>query len=387
MPPNAKSTNRFLPTERGFIKPSKTKKLKKKVTSISQRDIVQSVDITNASKHFDLNLDKLGPYKINYYKNGRFLLLGGAKGHVAAFDWLTKDLVCEFNIRETVHAVQWLHVPTMFAVAQKDWVHIYDRHGVELNVVKSMYRSIHLDFLEHFFLLASASDKNYLCWKDISIGKDVANFPSKNKITDMKHNRCNGMLYCSHPNGTVTMWSPNHNRPAVSMLCHPSSVRSLTTSYDGNYLATTGIDQTIRVWDLRNSYKCLKEHKLYQVPDRVSFSQLSILAVACGSSVKIYKDTCKSGEEMKPYLQHKFKNVVSDVYFSNYEDVLGVGHRGGFTSLLVPGSGEPNFDSYEANPFMSKTQQREMEVKMLLDKLSPDMIGLDPTSLAKVRKD
>ena len=366
-------------TEKGFIK--------RPARPVEQTDIVDSVDITNASKHFELKLDKLGPYKLKYFKNGRFLLLGGLKGHVAAFDWITKDLLCEFNVRETVHAVQWLHLPSMFAVALKDWVHIYDRDGVEINVIKTMYRITHLDFLEHHFLLTSASDKGYLTWKDVSIGKDIASFATKNKVTSLTHNPQNGLLFCSHPNGTMSMWTPNHYRPAVSMLCHNASVRSISVSIDGNYFVTSGLDKTIKVWDLRNNFKCLKEHKVYYVPDSAHISQLGLLAVAGGKTVTIYKDAYRTDKALTPYLKHNVKNIISDVNFCNYEDILGVSHQGGFTSLLVPGSGEPNFDSMEANPFMSKTQQREMEVRMLLDKISPKMICLDPSDLTKPRKD
>lgn len=385
-PPNQalKKQKLFHKTEQGYLSTSKSSK---KSTDVKQTDIARAVDITNATKHFELELDKLGPYKCNYYKNGRLLLLGGKLGHIAAFDWLTKDLLCEFNVRETVHAVQWLHMPNMYAVAQKDWVHIYDRDGIELNVIKTMYRAEHLDFLEHHFLLAAASDKSYVSWKDISIGKDIASFPMKHKPTSLTHNPYNGLLLCSHPNGTVTMWSPNHNRPALSMLCHPASVRGLSSSIDGKYFATTGVDKTIRLWDLRNNYKCLKEHKIPHVPDSVHFSQLGLLAVATGTYVNIYKNAYDSNEELTPYLRHNVGHIVNDVYFCNFEDVVGVGHQNGFTSLLVPGSGEPNFDSHEANPFMSKTQQREMEVKLLLDKVSHEMICLDPSNLARAKKD
>jgi AICAR transformylase/IMP cyclohydrolase PurH len=68
--------------------------------------------------------------------------------------------------------------------------------------------------------------------------------------------------------------------------------------------------------------------------------------------------------------------AVSDVVFRPLEDCLAIGHSHGVTSIIVPGAGEANFDSYEANPFISQKQRREEEVHSLLNKLSYDMIGL-----------
>lgn len=70
--------------------------------------------------------------------------------------------------------------------------------------------------------------------------------------------------------------------------------------------------------------------------------------------------------------------------FCPYEDILGVGTAGGVSSLLVPGAGEPNFDSFVANPYQAKKERQEQEVVQLLDKLQPDTIMLDPEQIGKV---
>lgn len=46
-----------------------------------------------------------------------------------------------------------------------------------------------------------------------------------------------------------------------------------------------------------------------------------------------------------------------------------MGHVAGLSSILIPGSGEPNFDSHEADPFENKKARREREVRSLLDKV------------------
>lgn len=101
--------------------------------------------------------------------------------------------------------------------------------------------------------------------------------------------------------------------------------------------------------------------------------------------VQVWRD-CLDSKATSPYLTHMLPlGGIKALRFCPYEDVLGAGCAGGISSLLIPGAGEPNFDSFVANPFQSKKERQEQEVVQLLDKLQPDTIMLDPEAIAKVR--
>lgn len=104
------------------------------------------------------------------------------------------------------------------------------------------------------------------------------------------------------------------------------------------------------------------------------------------SHAQVWKDALATKQKL-PYMRHHLGGeVIHDMAFAPYEDVLGVGHAGGFASMLVPGAGEPNFDAFEANPFASKKQKREMEIHQLLEKIPASAITLDPDTVGKVDK-
>lgn len=202
----------------------------------TQKEIVNNVDITAASKRFNLALE-FGPYRMRYTKNGRHLLLGGRRGHIAAFDWITKKMHCEFNAMEEVADVVWLHVETMFAVAQKNWVHFYDNQGIEVHCVKQMNRVTCLDFLPYHFLVVSANDRGFLSWLDVSTGTMVANYGSKlGRIRMMSQNPYNGVMCVGDSKGVVSMWSPTVQEPLAKMLCHSTPMVALAVDPKGTYM-------------------------------------------------------------------------------------------------------------------------------------------------------
>ncbi|MFH4976705.1 hypothetical protein AB6A40_003414 [Gnathostoma spinigerum] len=52
--------------------------------------------------------------------------------------------------------------------------------------------------------------------------------------------------------------------------------------------------------------------------------------------------------------------------------------------VFLAGCGEPNFDALHVNPFESKNQRREREVRQLLDKIQPELISLDTSEITRV---
>uniref|UniRef100_G1SVM8 BING4 C-terminal domain-containing protein n=1 Tax=Oryctolagus cuniculus TaxID=9986 RepID=G1SVM8_RABIT len=310
---------------------------------IRQADIVEAVDIASAAKHFDLNLRQFGPYRLHYSRTGRHLALGGRRGHVAAFDWVTKKLMCEINVMEA--------------------------------------------FLPFHFLLATASETGFLTYLDVSVGKIVAALNARaGRLRVMAQNPYNDVIHLGHSNGTVSLWSPAMKEPLVKILCHRGGVQAVAVDATGTYMATSGLDHQLKIFDLRGTFQPLSAQTLPQGAGHLTFSQRGLLAAGMGDVVSIWAGQGKASLPSleKPYLTHRLTGHAHGLQFCPFDDVLGVGHSGGITSMLVPGAAEPNFDGLESNPYWSRKQRQEWEVKALLEKVPAELICLDPRALAEV---
>ncbi|KAJ8257489.1 hypothetical protein GJAV_G00186140 [Gymnothorax javanicus] len=369
----------LLPEDAGFLEGDEGED----TCTILQEDIAEAVDITSGAKYFNLSLSQFGPYRVDYTKNGRHLLLAGRRGHVACVDWQSKQLKCEMNVMETVNDVKWLHTEAMYAVAQKKWLYIYDSNGIELHCIRKFNDVLRLQFLPYHFLLATASATGFLQYLDVSVGKEVAAICTKaGRLDVMALNPQNAIIHLGHPTGTVTLWSPNQREPLVKMLCHKGGVRSIAVDKTGTYMVTSGLDRKLKVFDIR-AFHPLKSYFLPAGASCLSLSQRGLLCAATGNIVQVYQDVCNTPVK-KPYMAHRVRGSVWGAQFCPFEDVLGVGHAEGFTSMIVPGAGEPNFDGLDANPYRSVKQRQEWEVKALLEKIQPELIGLDPGQLSMV---
>lgn len=147
----------LLPESAGYIEAEEGER----TDTITQQELAEAIDIQSARKTFNLELPTFGPYSIDYTRTGKHLLLAGRKGHVAVVEWKSKKLLTEFNVNQTIHDCTFLHNEGMFALAQKNWLHIYDSNGTELHCLRKYRMPLALEFLPYHFLLVSSVNIHY----------------------------------------------------------------------------------------------------------------------------------------------------------------------------------------------------------------------------------
>ncbi|KEI40118.1 uncharacterized protein L969DRAFT_48081, partial [Mixia osmundae IAM 14324] len=361
---------------------------------VRQREIQDSVGLSSASKAFDLQLDDLGPYVGEYTHDGRRLALCGRKGHVATFDTATYKLETEIQLKETCRDAKWLS-DGFLAVAQRQYVYIYDQQGLEIHQLRNHMEVTHMEFLRYHYLLATIGNAGYLKWQDTSTGQIVTETRTRlGQPGAMTQDPATAVINVGHANGTVTLWTPNLPHAQVTLLAHAGPVKAISVmpSVSGSpYMATSGLDGKLKVWDCR-TWSVLNEWQTRRPAGQVAWSQRGLLAAGWGNQLGVYRSATSSlkrdgAEKPGLYLTHATPgSATQSLRFCPFDDVLGLGHAKGFTSLIVPGAGEPHYDSLEADPFQGKTARRERQVQSLLDKIPADQITVDQDIIGKLLK-
>ena len=378
----AAQAERLLPTEAGGLEAEGEME---KTVRFTQRQICAEVDLQSQKKAYNMVLDKLGPYRASYSADGQHVLLGGRKGHIAVVQWNGSRIKHQIQVKETVRDLCFLRDHTMYAVAQHKNLFIYDGQGTELHCLRNHKPEVNkLAFLRYHWLLATVGSSGRLRYLDVSTGANVVDHPTRLGPCDcMRLNPYNGVSVLGHDAGVVTMWTPNMHEPVVKMLCHKGAVAEVAVDRSGMYMATAGRDGQLKVWDIR-TYKELHTYRTHRPVTSLDISDRGMLACVQGPTVQIFRDGLAKRTN-GPYMSHLIPGCIGEtVRFCPFEDVLGIGHSKGFSSILVPGSGEPNFDSFEANPYENLKQRREASVHSLLEKLPPETIMLDPSRVNSV---
>lgn len=375
----------LLPESEGFLEPESELE---KTYSVTQAKLKGLVNDQTKRKIFDLNLDILGPYKAKYSRSSRSLLIAGRKGHVGLTFWREAKLQTELYLQETIRDLTFLHTDQYFALAQRKYTFIYDSQGIELHCLREHRYPTAITFLPYHLLLVSCLENGNLIYTDTSLGTTVSKLDTKMKKTNvLAQNLQNGIIHLGHKNGVVSFWTPVTSNALVKMSVHKGPVTSIDFDPKGENMITTGTDRKVKIWDLR-TFRLRKEWSLPCIATQISVSQHGLVALAMNSHLWVWKDFLSEEEVVKPYMKELIEgNAIQSLDFCPFEDVLGVGHATGFSSLVIPGAGEPNFDTFESHPYETKRQRREKEVRVLLEKLPPATITLNPQVIGSVEQD
>lgn len=363
-----------------------------RTTALTQVELKRDhLDEQTSKQIYNLSLPYF-PYGCKYDRSGRYSVIYGQRGHVAIMDAHNLNLHTEFHVQERVRDACFLHNFSMLAVAQTNHLFIYDDKGTEVHKLTDHQDPFALDFLPHHWLLTSVGRQGLLRFQDTSTGQLVCQHKTKLGPCDvLRQNPSNAIMHLGHNNGTVTLWSPSSPQYLVKLLCHKGAkITSLAVDLSGRYMVTGGADQQVKVWDLRMYRNTHSYFVPAGIPTSLDISQRRVVGIGHAGHATFWSPEALSSKVTDPYMHHSMNacGPVETLRFRPFQDVCAIGHAKGMSSIVVPGSGEPNLDTSEYNldPFQDKQQRREAEVRALLDKLDPNMITLDPDEIGGVEE-
>lgn len=338
----------------------------------SQEYIQKNVNLYTKEKVFSFNLED-GPYKGTYTQNGSHFMIYNKTGSISSFSTQSFNLSFESNIEDTIYDARFLHNEQYMALAQKDCVFVYDNTGKELHAVRDLKNTKMLEFLPYHFLLVGATDAGFMNYFDTSTGEIASNIFIKDKNpTILKSNPANAIIHLGSNRGQVSLWAPSQKSYLMKVNCHKSAISTIEIDRSGQKMVTTGLDNKLKVFDIRNTYSPLKTVQTKANIHFTSLSQRGLLALAYSNKLVVLKNFDQV------YLKHNAPDTISSLEFCNHEDILSIGHAKGICSIVVPGSGDPMYDSKDINPYMTKNERQNLEVTRLLNKIPADLISLKP---------
>lgn len=397
-----KQTDLLHTEQPGFLQPEGELEQTFQVRQSQIRSQVDRATSAKASFHLDLSSTNLSPYTTAVFsRSSRSLLVASRKGHISVCNWRNATLQCELHLNETIRSATFLHNDSFFATAQKEHAFIYDSSGAQVHVMRNHREPGAIVSLPHHLLLATVSAPSMphsrIVYTDTSTGEVVGHHDfsqrslSLTAAPDACVNLANGVLHVAHNSGAVSLWSPTSPRPLARVFCHGGGVRQVAVFPGGDAMATTGADGLVKLTDLR-TFRTLTSWQIPTSSSALAVSQRRLVAIGFGANVQVWTPSSSSTTMCKttdaPYMRETFSGKrVTGLGFCPFEDILSVCHNNGMCFMIVPGAGEATFDTSAPNPYETRKQRRENEVRSLLDKLPASTIALDPSFVGSLDRD
>src|SRR5262249_51825513 len=139
------------------------------------------------------------------------------------------------------------------------------------------------------------------------------------------------LLVSAHEDGSLRYWDTESGQDFDEIKAHEGEIVGLTFRSDGQWLATIGADNWVRVWDLANRENHrFKFATVFQ--DRARMLRRSafspdgrLFACGAGNTVKVW-DLTNDGQVMRSFEDHA--GLVYSVAFSPQSDRLVLAGRG-----------------------------------------------------------
>jgi len=96
--------------------------------------------------------------------------------------------------------------------------------------------------------------------------------------------------------------------------------------------------------------KVIQTYPLHRKIVSLEISKSGLMIINYGFKLNIFKDS-HIEKQTHPYMTYKPNGTINNCKFIPFEDILGLGTSYGFSSIAIPGSGIPFYDSFENNPF------------------------------------
>ncbi len=150
------------------------------------------------------------------------------------------------------------------------------------------------------------------------------------KVTDVVFSPDGDTLASSSYDSTVRLWDVQSGNPMKTLVGHTASLHAVAFSPNGSVLASGGRDGTVRLWNSQTGepIQCLNTQE--QCVYSVAFSPNNKI-ISCGTNRIIYFWNVQTGEMQRTYSGHT--DVIDSIAYSPDGKTLASGSRDG-TALL-----------------------------------------------------